>query len=223
MSGDLLQQATNALRETAVSAAGDQTLARVLRDVRGRERRRRSAILVVLPAALLVLSMGAWAATTGRLGAVARKLWPQAASQVPAPAPARRAPAVMPEIVPLAAPSPPPASPAVEAPAPARRAHATRALQLAPPPVTPDQLYQQAHAAHFDRADFAAALALWDRYLALTPLPRLAVEARYNRAIALLRLGRREEGARALRPFADGDYGSYRTAEARALLRATAE
>jgi hypothetical protein len=223
MSGDLLGQAASALRETAVQATGDQTLARVLRDVRGRERRRRSVALAALPIALLVTSMGAWAATTGRLAAMTQRLWPEAVTELPPRASAHRAPLLAPEIVPLAPPDEQPAqspSPAATAPAPARHAHAARVIAPAAPPVTPDELYQQAHDAHFGRGDFAAALALWDRYLALAPLPRLAVEARYNRAIALLRLGRRDDAARALRPFADGDYGSYRTSEARALLRA---
>jgi tetratricopeptide (TPR) repeat protein len=110
------------------------------------------------------------------------------------------------------------------------RPAAERASHMAPPagpaadvtPQSPDELYREAHEAHFARHDFQAALALWDRYLALTPLPGLAVEARYNRAIALFRLGRRAETRQALRPFADGDYGSYRAAEARALLDALA-
>jgi hypothetical protein len=82
-----------------------------------------------------------------------------------------------------------------------------------------DALYREAHEAHFVRKDPAAALAAWDRYLlAAGPTGRFALEARYNRAIALVRLGRRSEAASALRPFANGDYGGYRRDEARELL-----
>jgi len=48
-------------------------------------------------------------------------------------------------------------------------------------------------------------------------------EARFNRAIALLQLGRPAAAAADLRPFADGDYGAYRREEARTLLRRIAE
>jgi hypothetical protein len=81
----------------------------------------------------------------------------------------------------------------------------------------PEVIYGEAHDAHFVRRDYAAALAAWDRYLALPPGP-LTVEARYNRAMALVRLQRRAEAAEALQPFAAGHYGGYRREEARALL-----
>jgi hypothetical protein len=88
------------------------------------------------------------------------------------------------------------------------------------PPADPDALYRAAHEAHFVRKDPAVALAAWDRYLASAPAGALAVEARYNRAITLVRLGRTAEAIAQLRPFADGDYGPYRRAEARALVDA---
>jgi hypothetical protein len=79
-------------------------------------------------------------------------------------------------------------------------------------------IYKYAHRAHFVEHDYASALAGWDRYLALAPRGTFALEARYNRAIALYRLGRREAALEALRPFADGAYGAYRRDEARELL-----
>ena len=48
----------------------------------------------------------------------------------------------------------------------------------------------------------------------------LVPEARYNRALCLVRLGRVQEAKLALTPFAHGDYAGYRRAEARALLNA---
>ena len=45
------------------------------------------------------------------------------------------------------------------------------------------------------------------------------IEARYNRAIVLLRLGRHAEARAVLEAFARGDYGAFRRADARLLLR----
>jgi hypothetical protein len=132
--------------------------------------------------------------------------------------------------------SPPPPSPPSPSPAPPRPATApTRPpaalAEKAPPPLPAttsgevpaaagaDELYERAHRAHFAGGDPAAALAAWDRYLAAAPRGRFALEARYNRAVALARLGRRDEAARALAPFAAGEFGGYRRAEAERLLR----
>ena len=52
------------------------------------------------------------------------------------------------------------------------------------------------------------------------PAGTFASEARYNRALCLVRLGRLGEAREALGPFARGDYGNYRHAEAAALLEA---
>jgi hypothetical protein len=82
-----------------------------------------------------------------------------------------------------------------------------------------DAIYREAHEAHFVKKDPASALPLWDRYLAAAgPSGRFALEARYNRAICLVRLGRRAEAKTALTPFANGDYGGYRRDEATQLL-----
>lgn len=78
-------------------------------------------------------------------------------------------------------------------------------------------LYEEAHRLHFAARDPARALAAWDRYLAVAPSGRFAPEARYNRALALVRLGRTAEARAALRPFLDG---SYRREEATKLYDA---
>jgi tetratricopeptide (TPR) repeat protein len=78
--------------------------------------------------------------------------------------------------------------------------------------------YRVAHDAHFVRRDPRAALEAWSEYLAYSPSGRLAVEARYNRALCLLRLGRNQEAIAALKPFTDGTYGAYRQRDARRLL-----
>jgi hypothetical protein len=77
-----------------------------------------------------------------------------------------------------------------------------------------------AHRAHFIDRDPAVAVRAWDAYLRVAPSGRYAFEARYNRALDLVRLGRRHEAREALQPFADGTMGGYRQREARMLLDA---
>jgi hypothetical protein len=83
-----------------------------------------------------------------------------------------------------------------------------------------ETLYREAHELHFHGNDPAAALAAWDRYLAAEPTGRFAVEARYNRALCLVRLGRLDDARTALQPFADGNVepAGYRQSEAQALV-----
>jgi hypothetical protein len=116
-------------------------------------------------------------------------------------------------------PAPPPIPEDVTKPAPARPA----------PPASgaPDagldaelELYRAAHRAHFIEHDSAAALAGWDAYLAKAPGGGFALEARYNRALCLVRLDRKAEARTALEPFARGTFGAYRKREATELLEA---
>ena len=78
--------------------------------------------------------------------------------------------------------------------------------------------YAAAHRTHFVDDAPLRALAAWNAYLAAFPRGVFAPEAAYNRAVCLVRLGRRQAAARALRPFADGTASGYRREEARALL-----
>jgi hypothetical protein len=233
MSVGFLEQAARSLRaETADDSAPDacapgdraeQTLARVLVKVRRRARVRRVLTAVALQAGLATFGFGAWAAASGRLGVWVQEI--RASVSAPAAMPTanhrpgvRRATVSPPAPAPTAAPGP---VPPVERPVAVRRKPRVPAIAQAPAAAVDDEnaRYREAHQAHFVARDFAAAVAAWDRYLALPRPGRLALEARYNRAIALYRLGRRDEADRALRPFADGDYGPYRQAEARALLK----
>lgn len=81
-------------------------------------------------------------------------------------------------------------------------------------------LFAEAHRRHFVERDPERALEAWDRYLAAAPNGRFAPEARYNRALTLLRMGRNVEAKRELELFANGVYGTYRQVEAHALLEA---
>jgi TolA-binding protein len=81
-----------------------------------------------------------------------------------------------------------------------------------------DDAYGRAHRAHFDASAPERALAAWDDYLRLYPQGTFEPEARFNRAICLVRLRRFVQAERALRSFADGRFGGYRRAEAEQLL-----
>lgn len=81
-------------------------------------------------------------------------------------------------------------------------------------------LYLVAHRAHFGGGSAENALRAWDAFLAAAPNDSFAPEARYNRAIALLRLARYELALAALEPFACAEQGAYRQREARALIAA---
>jgi hypothetical protein len=122
--------------------------------------------------------------------------------------------------------APPPAPPARIPPAPPSTSPPTATTFDAP--VSSDEtdatglaLYRKAHRLHFVDHDYAASLTAWDAYLRSAPGGPLVVEARYNRGLALVHLGRDAEARIALEPFALGRVeGGYRQAEAKALLDA---
>ena len=206
------------------------TQLRVRRSLETRARGRHQ--LVGLVTALVILFGGtvSWALVNGEVAA----LW------APAPAPPQHrdastevalGPVPRPRQALVAAPRPelPPETPP---PAPASPLPAPAAL---PPPVAPrpprrsmaqpvsqpiEVLYRRAHDLHFHGGDPGAALAAWDTYLAAEPDGRFAIEARYNRALLLVRLGRYAEARAALLPFARGDLAqaSYRQPEAEQLV-----
>lgn len=92
-------------------------------------------------------------------------------------------------------------TPRVEAP-PAR-VKTPRVEAPTPPQADPElAAYRVAYDAHFHGAAPAAALAAWDAYLAAYPNGKLATDARYNRAIILVKLERYRDAAEALRPLA---------------------
>jgi hypothetical protein len=231
MNDDLLERATRALRDTYVAECtprgplGERRLEGALR-----RSARRSRVPIV--AALLAASLagaGAWAGVTGRL-----PRWlvghPHAAPHatepvIVAPRVPERATVEEPVLVPssqpvvpsTAVPVPTPSLPTASVPRARPEAAPEAAAAHEPPDL--DALYEAAHRAHFTRRDPAAALAGWDRYLeAAGPRGRMAPEARYNRATALIRLGRNDEARAALEPFARGEYGGYRQNDALRLL-----
>jgi hypothetical protein len=216
------------------SERADATELRILTATRLRTRPRRTLWLVPMAAAFLLSA--AFAAGGGsQLAEVAARVFGRTAPEPDLPARVITAPAAPPaSSVPtasseLSAPEPPRAVPAPSA-APTATSAATRSKAAATPtpsgtfsgpaPAPTDELtlYKHAHRAHFTDHDYARALAGWDQYLASAPRGTFALEARYNRAIALHRLGNRSAAIEALRPFADGAYGRYRQEEARQLI-----
>jgi len=166
---------------------------------------------------------------------------PTRAQDLAAPAETVVAPAPPPEIAPapvvppvapaqmarppVAAPAKPIVrSPAVTAAAPVPAEHGVRAPVVVVPPIadtaTAEELtyYRVAHDAHFHGSNPAAALAAWDAYLARYPDGQLALEARYDRALMLIKLERWSDAEVALRPFASAQAGSYRQSDAQRLL-----
>jgi hypothetical protein len=140
-----------------------------------------------------------------------------AASETPSAVPTRFKPAAKrPKLVP---------KPAIEperlAPAPAP---APPVMTLAPAPDTESAdlaLFRRAQRLHLNRDP--KALGAWDDYLRVAGSGPLTPEARYNRALCLVRLGRKAEAKAALAPFANGAYGTYRRTEAQALISALDE
>jgi hypothetical protein len=83
-----------------------------------------------------------------------------------------------------------------------------------------NRLYAEAHEAHFVQHNARIALGAWDAYLTQWPSGRFSLEARYNRALCLVRLEQFDEARAALEPFAAGQFGDYRRREAKRLLEA---
>jgi TolA-binding protein len=232
MTDDLLKAATQALKEETAESAEDGrfTRARVMASLHQGKVKRRTRLAFVLPLAACLAAGTAWGAATGRLPAMfhaigqavsykAKAPPPPPAAQL-APAPAAKEPA------PSEAAPPPPEPAPLETSTPAEPLTPKVGVVTSAKPApsssgsfkdTDGDLYRLAHEAHFSAHDYARALAGWDAYLRAAPRGRLSTEARYNRAICLLRLGRDAEARVALEPFASGKMG-YRQNEARQLL-----
>ncbi|MBK7584729.1 MAG: hypothetical protein IPI67_31645 [Myxococcales bacterium] len=243
MNEDILLAATRALRHEASTGtdAARFTRARVMASVHKRARRRGTRLAFLLPIAAVLVGSTAWGTASGRLPSS----WQQASIAVGLTTPpvsgelARSttwrtslarlaaAPVVGPAVAvnddgdptedPSRAAKPSRAAMAAkpERSSPARAAPSERAT-----PDPADNLYRVAHRRHFVDNDAAGAVAAWDAYLAAAPRGRFTLEARYNRALCLVRLGRRAEAQAALEPFAAGRFGGYRQRDASELSEA---
>jgi len=242
MSDDLLSEATRALRDETADdgASGRFTRARIMASAHDRRVWKRTRVAFLIPIAATFMAASAVGATGGprqAFEAVARVFGLHAdappAPAVPTPsrrseAPRSAAPTNAPAVEePVAVPPPPEVTaPVVEAPAPAVAPPSTAGSVRVPggggaPAADPTfDLYRVAHRAHFVDHDSARALQAWDAYLKAAPRGAFALEARYNRALCLVRLDRRGEARAALTPFADGRYGGYRKDDATKLIAA---
>ncbi len=229
MSRDLLDDATRALRESTDGddGGGRFTRARVMASLHQGRVRRRTRLALLLPIAATLAAASAWGvgSESGRvvvrqvgesLGLIESRVQPlEAKPQGPAirggtpPAITKSVPE------PLAPPAPQSEASARPAAPSAAAVNAAEERELG--------LYRAAHRAHFIDRDFAAALSGWSEYLSKVPGGRFALEARYNRALCLVQLGRKSEARTALEPFARGAFGAYRQREARELLQALTE
>jgi hypothetical protein len=232
MSDDLLKAAARALKEETAEAADDGrfTRARVMASLHQGKVKRRTRLAFVLPLAACLAAGTAWGAATGRLPAMfhaigqavsytAKPPRPKAAPRIVAPQ-AEKAP--LPSNAPPRPPEPAPLEPSKPLESGPAKVGVVTSTKPAPSSSasfkdTDGDLYRLAHEAHFAAHDYARALAGWDAYLRAAPGGRLSTEARYNRAICLLRLGRDAEARLALEPFASGKMG-YRQNVARQLL-----
>ena len=240
MSADL-DEAFRVVREQTMKPrnSGVATRRAVLARVQARKRKRARLVSVFLPIAAVLVISAAWAAASGRLarwvepssvpGVAASSAHNAKASALPDPfRPLPSSSASLP-IAPLSSVGNRASLGTLNAPltagAPPEQLavpHAVASRSSAELRVSPREqaLYETAHQAHFAARAPATALPAWDAYLAEFPNGRFALEARYNRAICLVRLGRHDAARAALQPFANGEAGGYRQQDAIALLDA---
>lgn len=220
MTDDVLQASVRAIQTTGDDDRGlaEATRHRIQRSLVRRARGRRRLVQSSLIVAVVLVSGLAWAVSTGRLTLERRTPAVEEPAEVlPAPsmrlADAPRASGAQAQrevrevreehriVEPLEPRFTPPARQAPDVPAIA------------------ETLYRTAHERHFRGGDPAAALAAWDAYLGAEPGGRFAIEARYNRALALVRLRRFREAREALAPYARGEIErGYRQLEAKAIV-----
>ncbi|HVV84069.1 MAG TPA: hypothetical protein VHE35_13430 [Kofleriaceae bacterium] len=221
----------------------DTTRRRVMASLEQRATGRRRRVVVIVAALTLGTGTLSWAATTGRLapvlariglradvapsvgpgsGAIDKVLRPHGArvARVASVASVADDRAVAPEPEPVPVLEAQPTVPELPLPAPPPVSH----RRARPAVTTLDESaarFRRADELHVRGAD-ADALAAWDDYLAAYPTSPLAVEARYNRALVLVRLRRWDEARLALAPFVAGRVTppGYRQAEATALVGA---
>lgn len=113
-------------------------------------------------------------------------------------------------------PAPPVATP--PAPPPQQVTQPAKPVEVAPSAEL--AAYRHAHELHFRGGDPKAAITAWDDYLKAYPKGSLAPDARYDRAILLVKVGRYADARAALLPFANAAVGSYKQKEAAEILAA---
>lgn len=201
-----LEDATRALRE---EGAMDATRKRALRArvlATPKKRTPRNVLRYAMPIAAVLAAASVWASVT-RERRVAAPIVPPIATTVIAPADSVTP--VAPVVVTTAS-------------APVAIVSQVRPAITRPPPDDSEhralRAYREAERLQFEDKDYARALGAWDRYIPLAGKSPLLVDAKWQRALCLVRLGRSEEAREALEPFVRGDLGAYRQDEARTIL-----
>jgi hypothetical protein len=206
----ILDEATRALREDGAMPAMRK---RALRDrVLATPRKRKlRAIRWAMPIAAVLAAASVWASVARERHRVPPPVVAPAATTM-ATAPIIPTTTVVPVVVTTASASVPIV------------AHVAPTTSTKPP--TDDgehralRAYREAERLQFEEKDYARALDAWDRYVPLAGKSPLLVDAKWQRALCLVRLGRSDEAREALEPFARGDLGAYRQSEARTILDA---
>jgi TolA-binding protein len=224
--GHFFERAVWGLRASGSKNEDAEALrARIMVSLHRRDRRRTTAIVFLIPLAAILVGSTAWGAGSNRVLSAWHALmaWIPHREAVPVPAPGTPHAAMAPRVPAVERASADPS----EEPAPPEEPRPPTPLRVSAKPrnEAPDaqMLYRAAHKAHFADLDPTRALDRWNAYLAAFPGGAFALEARYNRALCLVRLGRGAEARQALEPFSRGDYGDYRRSEAAALLEALPE
>ena len=240
MKRDVLRDATMALSQSGHDQAGGKfTRERVVATLHDNQRRGRARRALLLPMAAIFVGSTAFAGVNGSLSKAFQSVLvftgfeaspPVAVETAPAsPTVGRSAAGRGQHVVAKAPESNEAAEPEATAPDPTETSRASSNAVAASPaagvgsaPVLADghELYRRGHRAHFKEGNPARALEAYDAYLKQQPGGRFAVDARYNRALCLVRLGRHEEARKALAPFANGEFGDYRKEDAQRLLDA---
>ncbi len=206
---DILEMATAEARVEGAVLSAERKQALRLR-VLARPRAKVTAARWVIPIAAVIASATAWAGWTTSTNTASQVV----TAKAPTPALPTQSPEA-PRYEALVAVASSSARPSVPSPvttvttsAQNEESRERRALRV----------YREAERLQLKDGDFSRALDAWDRYLAVAGQSPLVIDARYNRAVCLARLGRRDEAREALLPFASGDASAYLQAEAKALL-----
>jgi hypothetical protein len=248
MKSDLLREATTALSESGHQQSGGKfTRERIVTTLHENQQKGRSRRAMLLPLAAIFVGSTAFAGVNGSLSEVVRSALNAVGFEATAPVAVDEAPeakharpAAARGAGPTATPQPAESADPDLVGAELRQETASAPGALSPPEpkaeqapgarmggarnVAPDghELSRRGHRAHFKEGNPNLALEAYDAYLKQQPRGRFAVDARYNRALCLVRLGRHAEAEAALAPFANGEFGDYRKQDAQRLLDALA-
>ena len=236
---DPLKEAVEALRDATSledTPASRYTRTRVLAEVRRKKRQHALKVTFAIPLAAILVGSAAWAVTGQAIPASLQRITETLGFRSSIKEPSRNKPlnptatrSITTKSAEQAVSPPKPVVPIVpeafEAKAPENqrpvRGNQHRGSTTAHDDLLTERelsLYETAHQAHFVEKNYDKAFTAWDNYLTNVRNGRFAVEARYNRAICLLRLGHFAEARKALEPFAAGRYGNYRKSEANLLI-----